>query len=360
MFVLGIHVVCIAVLSACSALQTDKVDYRSATQAPPLEVPPDLTRPSTRTPYVVGGAAVTATGFLAGRASAPQAPVGALDLGTVRMGREGSQRWLSVALPANKLWDDLKDFWQEHGFVLVTDRPDLGIMETDWAENRAKLPQDFLRNALGKVLDGLYSTGERDRFRTRLEANPQGGTDIFITHRGMVEVYSTAQKDQTVWQPRAADPELEAEFLRRFMVRLGMSAEQAQTALTPEVIAKQGGVRVRDAEGAVVLEMDEDFDKAWRRVGLTLDRTNFTVEDRDRAKGIYYVRYVAPKAEGKDAGFFGSLFRSKPLQPEPQQYQIVVAAESQRCVVSVLRADGSSAAMEDAQRIIALLAQDLR
>jgi outer membrane protein assembly factor BamC len=123
-----------------------------------------------------------------------------------------------VSRPADQLWGPVREFWQENGFLLTLDQANLGIMETDWAENRAKLPQDFIRNALGKVFDSLYSTGERDRFRTRLERNAAGSTEIYISHRGMIEVYNNTQKDQTVWQPRATDPELEAEFLRRLMV----------------------------------------------------------------------------------------------------------------------------------------------
>ena len=123
----------------------------------------------------------------------------------------------------------MRDFWQESGFLLTMDEASLGIMETDWAENRAKIPQDFIRNTLGKLLDSVYSTSERDRFRTRMERSASGGTEIYVSHRGMIEVYNNKEKDQTVWQPRATDPELEAEFLRRLMVKLGVPQEQSKT-----------------------------------------------------------------------------------------------------------------------------------
>jgi outer membrane protein assembly factor BamC len=186
------------------------------------------------------------------------------------------------------------------------DQPNLGIMETDWAENRAKLPQDFIRNSLGKVLDSLYSTSERDRFRTRLERSASGGTEIYVSHRGMVEVYNSQQKDQTVWQPRPSDPELEAEFLRRLMIKLGVPQEQSK-ALVASGAAKPTS-RVATVGATPVVQIDEGFDRAWRRVGLALDRTGFTVEDRDRAQGMYFVRYVEPSAEKNDAGFLGKLF----------------------------------------------------
>lgn len=151
-------------------------------------------------------------------------------IGDVRIERDGNQRWLVVARPADQLWEPVRDFWMENGFVYTLENRDLGLLETDWAENRAKLPQDIIRQTIGKVFDGLYSTGERDKFRTRLERRADGGTEIYVSHRGMVEVYSNTQKDQTIWQPRAADPELETEFLRRMMVKLGVTEEQSRAA----------------------------------------------------------------------------------------------------------------------------------
>jgi len=277
-------------LGACSVLQGDKIDYKSAAtvKTQSLEVPPDLTQLSKDSRYNVPGAAVTASGYQVGQANAAVVPTAAVSLGDVRIDRAGTQRWLVISRSADKLWEPVKDFWIENGFLLAQEQSNLGIMETDWAENRAKLPQDFIRNTLGKVFDSLYSTGERDKFRTRLERNETGGTDIFISHRGMIEVYSSEKKDQTVWQPRPADPELEAEFLRRLMVKLGVTEEQSK-ALVASGVAKDSS-RLTTVNGQPVVQLEDGFDRAWRRVGLSLDRTNFTVEDRDRSKGIYFVR----------------------------------------------------------------------
>src|SRR5690606_25371382 len=115
--------------------------------------------------------------------------------------------------------------------ALENEQPQAGILETKWAENRAKLPQDFIRGTLGKVLDSVYSTGELDKFRTRVERNPDGGSNVFITHRGMAEVYTSALQDRTVWQVRPPDPELENAFLWRLMAKLGVSEEQAKAAV---------------------------------------------------------------------------------------------------------------------------------
>ena len=351
-------------LSACSVLESDKIDYKSAKKGATLEVPPDLSQLSRDTRYTVPGGQASAVAFEAGQAAKPSGPNTAPStIGDVRIERDGNQRWLVVDRPADKLWDPVRDFWLESGFVFTQDSSELGILETDWAENRAKIPQDFIRNTIGKVFDSLYSTGERDKFRTRLERNANGGTDIFVTHRGMEEVYSSARRDSTVWQPRARDPELEAEFMRRMMVKLGVSQEQAKAALATAATTQAAAPNARvvaAAGGAPAVQLAEDFDRAWRRVGLALDRTGFTVEDRDRSKGLYFVRYIDPTVEKKEAGFFGRLLGRGSQQLPTSQYQIAVRSEGQSSVVTVNDRAGAPAASADAQRIVKVLADELK
>ena len=345
----------ILALAACSVLETDRIDYKSAGKAPSLEIPPDLTQLSRDNRYNVPGGAVTASGYQVGNTT-PSAPTAAAMLGDVRIERAGNQRWLVVNRPADQLWDSVKDFWQESGFLLAIDQTNLGIMETDWAENRAKLPQDFVRNSVGKLFDALYSTGERDKFRTRLERTPSGGTEIYISHRGMVEVYITALKDQTAWQPRPADPELENEFLRRLMVRLGVSQEQSKALVATSVITTS---RVSAVNGQPVVLVDDGFERAWRRVGLSLDRTGFTVEDRDRAQGTYFVRYVEPTADRSEPGIFSKLFGTAKSNA-PLKYRIAVKSQGESSTVSVLTAAGAPETSANAQRIVKVIADDLK
>lgn len=346
-----------AQLAACSVFEPDRIDYKSAAKAPSLEVPPDLTQLSRDSRFAVPGGPVTASSYQLGQAS-PTMPVAATAVGDVRIERAGDQRWLVVNRPADQIWQPVRDFWQENGFLLTQDQPNLGIMETDWAENRAKIPQDMIRNFLGKIFDSAYSTAERDRFRTRLERSPSGGTEVYISHRGMVEVYATRERDQTVWQPRPADPELETEMLRRLMVKLGVSEQQSQ-AITQSA-APQPAARVEKAGDTPVVRLDEGFDRAWRRVGLTLDRTGFTVEDRDRSKGLYFVRYVAPNPDRKEPGMLGRLFSRSERAEAPLKYQIAVRSEGAASTVSVLDANGAPEASANAQRIVQVIADDLK
>ena len=350
----------VASLAACSVLDAGKIDYKSAGKAPTLEVPPDLTQLSRDSRYVVPGTAVSASAYQSSQPTAAVVAVAANRVGDVRIERSGNQRWLVVDRPPEKLWEPVRDFWQENGFLLTVDQSNLGIMETDWAENRAKIPQDFIRNTLGRALDSLYSTGERDRFRTRLERTANG-TEIFISHRGMEEVYpNNVTRETTVWQPRAVDPELEAEFLQRLMAKLGGANEQAKVAIAAESAARPGS-RVATVDNMPVVQLDDGFDRAWRRVGLALDRTGFTVEDRDRSQGTYFVRYVQPSADKKEAGFFGKLFNfGGSSSVPPMKYRIAVRSQGESTTVSVLNANGAPESSANAQRIVKVIADDLR
>lgn len=349
----------VSLLSACSALESNKVEYKSASKAPSLEVPPDLTQLSKDTRYQLPGQAVSASAQAQVQAAPSGVPTAATQVGDVRIERAGNQRWLVIDRSPEALWDPVKTFWHDNGFVLAIEKRDLGIQETDWAENRAKIPQDFIRNALGKLLDSLYSTGERDKFRTRLERNAAGGTDLFISHKGMIEVFGDRNKDTTVWTPRSTDPELEAEFLRRLMVKLGVADTQAKALLTSAPAAPAAHVGMVDGHPGV--ELSDPFDRAWRRVGLALDRSNFTVEDRDRSAGVYFVRYVAVQPDQADPGFFARLFSSKKAEPTPRTYRVTVTSATSGSRVSIAPSGAPEAAAtgDDLTRIAQVLADAL-
>ena len=367
-----------AALGACSTatsiLEAKKVDYKSAGQLPTLEIPPDLTTPARDNRYIVpdtGKSTATLSGYQADRDK--QAKTGALQTGVLpsienmRIDRAGTQRWLVVNEPPEKLWPLVRDFWQENGFLLALNLPEAGVMETDWAENRAKIPQDWIRNMIGKLIDQLYSTAERDKFRTRLERNEEGGSEIYISHRGMIEVFQDAQRQQSSWQPRNPDAELEAEFLRRLMVRLGTQEEKAKQLVATSTPAPARAAIAPGIGGFETLEVFEPFDRTWRRVGLALDRVGFTVEDRDRQKGQYFVRYADTDASDmarKDGerGLLAKLqfWKSSDNAVKAEQYRVHIRQFAGKCVVQVLNKDGAQANTQTTRRIVALLHEQLR
>jgi len=357
-------------LSACSTvegfLQGDRLDYRSqAGKTSPLEVPPDLSQLSRDSRYQPQAGSVSASALqgaapVVGAAAATVAPQ---TVGELRIERAGNERWLVTNLTPDQLWPQLIAFWQERGFTLAMQNAESGVMETDWAENRAKLPQDIIRSTIGKVLEGLYSTGERDRFRTRVERTA-GGSEVYISHRRLEEVFVSPQRDQTMWTARPADPQLEAELLSRLMVKLGAKEEVARRVVATPAVVPPARARLLTAQGAA-LQVDEPFDRAWRRVGLALDRSGFTVEDRDRAGGLYFVRYIDPKSIPKDddsmmsklRGWFGG---SKDAAGATNRYRISVKSQGDNTTVSVLNAQGAPENSEIGQRIVALLVEDLK
>jgi outer membrane protein assembly factor BamC len=357
-------------LGGCSSidiLDSKKIDYKSAGKIPTLEVPPDLTAPSAdgryKVPDLSPSGSATYSAYNAERGTNTTTDNTVLPTqDKVRLERAGSERWLVVDQAPDKVWPIIKEFWQENGFILTQENPNTGIMETDWAENRAKIPQDIIRNTIGKVLDGLYSTGERDKFRTRIERTPSNpkATEIYISHRGMIEVYDGSDSKRTVWQPRPADPSLEAEMLNRLMVRLGVEKARA-AALIADNSQAQRAVINKDSKGNNTLTVNDPFDRAWQRVGLALDRTGFTVEDRNRAKGIYFVRYIDPEADNATAskpGFFSKLaFWKSSTVSSTEQYQIELAETpaANATTVRVLSAKGEAAQPETANKIIKLL-----
>jgi len=363
--------VALALLGACSSnLLESKIDYKSAGKLPPLDVPPDLTAPSRDNRYQLpegGRGTATLSTYQAGRAQQPKTGSTSLlpAIDGMRIVRAGSQRWLVVQDAPEKVWPQVKEFWQENGFLVSLELPEAGVLETDWAENRAKIPKDLVRRTLGFFIDSVYSTDERDKYRTRLERAPDGGTEIYISHRGMQEVYITEERTQTRWQPRPADPELEIEFLRRLMVWLGAPEEKAKALVAGTQPPSQLANLKKGPDGAELLEVLEPFDRAWRRVGLALDRVGFTVEDRDRQKGVYFVRYADPEASlarKKEEGLLSRLafWRDDGPKVKPEQYRVAVTPAAEASRVQVLDKNGVAEISPTSNRILTLLLEQLK
>lgn len=361
-------IACSVSLAACGSFSktSDGIDYRSARKGNPLEIPPDLMRLSNDGRYNISGSTSAATYAQEQQALDRTAVAPVNQIGDVEIKRDGNQRWLVVNRPPKQLWDSIKAFWEDNGFVLALEDRRLGVMETDWAENRANIPMDPIRSTIGKLFDSLYSTGTLDRFRTRLEANQTGGTDIFISQRGMEEVYSARDKSTTSWQPSPNNPALEDEFLRRMMVALGVSKERAaamvkQSQAGMQAAQNQQRAAVQYSKNAHSLTLTDNFDRAWRRVGLSLDRSGFSVEDRDRSAGYYFVRYVPfVPAKKEKKGFIGRLFKRKAKPIQTVRYRVTVQNSGNGVVVRVQDTNGQAVNNHDSQRILQVLAKDLQ
>jgi outer membrane protein assembly factor BamC len=348
--IFGLMIMATATLVGCKSITSnDTVDYKAtgAVRGPNLSYPPDLITAQADRRYIVQDGTATMSEYNAAMKKSVQMRNNVMTgIPGMRIARDGERRWLVVEKPATELYPQVKDFWQENGFLLVVDSPSTGIMETDWAENRAKIAQDFIRSALGNVLDSVYDTGERDKYKTRLEVAKPGETEIYITQKGALEkcvTDTTGSCLYTIWTARPNDPELEAVFLARLMERLGMTQEQAKAAVAAPLGPKTPKAKfIQEANNQGYIELSTGFDRSWRDVGLALDRSNFTVEDRNRSNGVYFVRYVNAKEVGDTKGFFSKLFSSKDdTKLQAKKYQVIVKSTGENSAnVYVQDADG--------------------
>ena len=366
--ILGLMMTIVAGLTACkSVTSNDTVDYKAngAVRGPNLSYPPDLITAQADRRYIVQDGTATMSEYNAALKKSVQMRSNVMTgIPGMRIARDGERRWLVVDKPATELYPQVKDFWQENGFLLVVDSPSTGIMETDWAENRGKIAQDFIRSAIGGALDSIYDTGERDKYKTRLEAPKSDETEIYITQKGALEKCvsdSTGNCLSTIWTSRPNDPELEAVFLARLMERLGMSQEQAKAMVAAPLGPKTPKAKLVQEGNKAFIELGTGFDRSWRDVGLALDRSNFTVEDRNRSAGVYYVRYVNSKNIEESKGFFSNLFSSKDESKlQAKKYQVVVKSTGENSAsVYVQDADGKPENTPAGIQLLTLLTDQL-
>lgn len=372
----GLLLTIITSISGCHLLpENQKMEYKSAGKLPSLDIPPDLNAPQADDRYAVPDTASTGSATFSSynrdRDEQPRSQgsnVLPVVKDTARIARSGTQRWLVVQLAPEDAWPVVKEFWQDMGFLLKVEAPDIGIMETDWAENRAKIPQDLIRGLLSTFLDSIYSSAERDKFRTRFERGESGNTEIYISHRGMDEVFVDRSINRTAWQPRAADPNVEAEMLTRLMMRFGVEEESARKEVIASENATTQDQAYLDTTRHGVLIVSETFDRAWRRIGLALDRGGFTVEDRDRSNGVYFVRYVSPEYESRkasdDKGLLTKLaFWQKSKGKDDsrmEKFRIQVDGVGASSEVKVLTLEGTPEESAAVDRILKLLYEQLK
>lgn len=361
---IGIPIILLALLAGCSSsegLLSKRIDYRAAAvQAPSLEVPPDLTAPTTDDRYKVpvgsGESVATYSGYAQQGAAVQGSAASAVlpEVKDVTLARDGARRWLVVKDKADNVWAVVKKFFQENGLPIKSENQAAGIMETEWVENRAKIPEDGLRKLLGKAIDSVYSTGERDQYRVRLERAPDGvSTEVYITHRGMEEVSTSGSFK---WQPRPNDPEMETIVLQRLMVRFGRDEAQAAGMLAggdgSAPSPGKGSAVLKQATGGSVMVVHDTFDKVWRKVGLAIEGANLSMEDKDRAKGIYFLRPVK-----MESGWTDKLKFWKSDEKSGKRYRVIVKDGGAKSEVVVTDQDGAGG--ETANQILEVIYKSL-
>ncbi|WP_269532177.1 outer membrane protein assembly factor BamC [Chitinimonas sp. BJYL2] len=344
---------------------------RKSIQNRPLEVPPDLTTPEANGSYLIPGL----NGAAPSAAGQKLLETGAVLPGftNARLESAGNQRWLVVNAPADKVWPTVRQFWLDQGYKLTIDNPTAGLLETNWAEERPELPVGGIRAAIQRGLGTLYSTGKVNQYRIRLERASADSTEIYIAHRGMEENYVGANREDTRWTVMPANPEREAAQLKKLLVTLGVSpdsATQLAAAAKPgeatEAIAADGKARAAlvTVEGIKTIQMEDGFDRAWRRVGLALERAGYEITDRDRTLGVYYVRPGMVR-KAKEEGFLSKLAfwkddSAKTEEVPADEVLVGVVSKGGQSTVRVGRRNGAALPEADIAKVLDPLLVELR
>lgn len=369
----------VLLLSACS-FNTDKilpdkqVEYKREKQSGSyLEVPPDLTANTIDNQSVglttPGKGSTTFSEYHQeggkGASSLRQRAAVLPPIEGVSMQREGDIRWLLINGPADSVWPKVIEYWQSNGILLIEQDPAAGVMRTGWIENRADVSTDFVTDFMRGIFDGFYDAGTRDQFRLRIERTPNNQTELFLTHFGMKEVLLQNQSgddENSYWEHRPRDPELEAIMLRQVMNYLGVAEAQSQAEQAASPGRTDVGTQLIKNANGITLLVEEGFSEAWRLTGLALDRVGFVVEDRDRSRGVYYVRYRDPEAEQPDESWLGKLkFWGDDEKPgDSPRYQIAVEGLGEASFVSVLNNQGVRDNSATAQRLLTLIKEQLK
>ncbi|WP_428609893.1 outer membrane protein assembly factor BamC [Sedimenticola sp.] len=365
---------CGALPSMDEVLPDRKVEYKKAKDAGTnLEIPPDLTKSTINDQLVIPGSsgaeATTLSGQLEreriqGRVATRTSVLPKIE--QIEVMRDGNQRWLRIQATPEDVWYKTIAFWQENGILLAQQDPTVGVMVTDWLENRADIKNDFITDKIRSVFEGAYSAATRDQYRLRIEQGTTSGiTELYLTHRGMEEKYildGGGDTERTVWNPRPTDHGLEAEMLRRLMNYMGVADQQTRRSLAQGGAAQARSRLVRNGD-EVLLLLDEEVNRAWRLTGVALDRVGFAVEDRDRSKRIYYVRYNDPLKEAEEPGLLDKLAfwrdNDKDIDKE-NQYQVGLDADGSGTRVVVRNRQGVQENSETALRILTLLHEQIQ
>jgi len=393
-------------VAGCSSPTPGKIDYRSDAKAKEssLAVPPNmLDETADQRSLPPQGGETSLSSLKQTQAAAPVSDQSQVlpQVPGMHIQRDGTESWLVIDnRTPDQVWPQVRRFWQEQGFLLVVDQRDKGVMETDWNETHPKISDGLVRNTLSWAMGNSYVGAERNKYRTRLETSSAGGTYVFISQKGLSEQVTGTNNDSSKWVPKPNDPALEAEYLKRLMMTLANakpgvpdaqiaadadakassnsaskskmpdSAAAATAAQNVAAVGQQSGSGSSSSSGAqgtsgqyssTELTLGEPYERAWVRVGIALDRANFTVDDRDRTKGIYYVRYVDPQDKTSDEqGFWNQIFHGR-KEKTARQYKLNVRAVTENQTrIAIVDDSGQIDSSRPAREIMNLMVGELQ
>ena len=326
-------------------------EYDKARSVQELEVPPDLSRPQWSDRHRIPGEQTEARGRARPVGGPTAEETVAPTFENVKVHRAGTFRWLEVDEPPERLWPRLRAFFKEQGIELKEDDPLTGLMVTDWVEERASLPGFGIQGVINKVA-GIFigEVGIRNRYRIRVERTDTGGSAVYVSsQRAELLADQMDDEQQPEWALVPPDPEAEAMFLTRLMVFLGFNEQAAKKAVAEAKPLSGPGMRLKESDGAVVLEIDAPLSDTWQTLGLALDRAGLYVEEQNPSKHVYYFTYT--EEPGKKRSLWERLTGPKHGLKPDREYALHVSPEGEKVLVTVHPAENDAEPLRpEAQR----------
>ena len=303
------------------------INYYSDKTVTSLEIPPDLTKPSSQNAFKLSeyvSVQEDTISFSEKDNAIKEASSILRAPSNVEVKKAGERRWLVVDKKPDAVWNLSKSFFKSHGFSIKKTNKKIGIMETDYLESHAEIPDQSLgviRSMLKKALKARYALPIVDKYRIRIEPTDNGNkSEVYLTLTSMVEVITGegGEAENTIWQSQEKDQALETEMLYRLMTFLGSDHAIAREKIIAAKEDKNLAVSIADGVGGyakLVFSLNQ-YD-TWDNVGWALDQLEVDVEDKDVKEGSFYINV----ARTEDLGIFSRMFGDDAVK---KSFQIIV------------------------------------
>jgi len=291
------------------------INYYANNSVTSLEVPPDLTSPSYENSFRLSE---FASGIDTNMVNLTNSEIENNDKkilvapSDISVKKSGNRRWLEVNKDSETIWKLSNQFLKELGFTIKNSNKKIGIMETNFLENRKpEIPAQtmgFFRSALQSTIENVnYTLPSVDKYKIRIEPKSDFITEVYLSVNSMAEVISgSGNNETTLWQNSEKDYALEAEMLYRLMVYLGGDSAKAREKIISAKDNNKVVVNVKDGlNGYAKLVFNLNLIDTWDNISWAISETNVQVEDRDIKERAFYINLARTADKGIMSKIFG-------------------------------------------------------
>ena len=303
-----------------------KINYYSDKSVTSLEVPPDLTSPSYENSFRLSEFVKNVkpnTVNLTNNNFEEESTKIIVNPTDITVKKSGSRRWLIVNKNPDLVWDLTKQFLKEKGFVIKKSNKKIGVMETDFLENKPKIPSKSLgliRSFLESQIDNVsYTLPIVDSYKVIIEPLDLGEkTQVNLSLFSMAEVISgSGNNETTYWQASEKNTALETEMLYSLMLYLGGESASAREKLLDAKEEGKISVQVKDGlNGYAKLVFKLNLVDTWDNMAWAISESNIELEDKDVKERAFYIRTARTIDKGIMSKLFGedAIFKTYQVQ----------------------------------------------